>query len=377
MLHRKSRYLPGGVAAVSILAGTFWLAASSAASAQASTAARPPAAVGVTHAAKLSSRAVLAYWTPARLRAAKPVDVVVAGARPHLGPATGRPTGKPGGVPGGPAAAAGLAAASPTAGGLSPNLFSLPFPHDTYIVPVFYEQRFPWTVNGRLFFINNGSNRWCSATSVASASGTKNENEIWTAGHCLVNILRTDRIVDSSAVFIPAYNGSSTNVAPFGEFAWTGAGETTTAWLNNSDYTEDEAAMTVGTSSTTGRTLGQAVGWDGFAWNQSVNQQFSAFGYPSASPYNGCCLFQDWAATAAQDTGIGGTNPVKPIGIGNGNSIIGGTIGGAWDIGWSLTSAGSINGHNDFTLSSQPGAVYSPYQDTLSNMVRCFGASSC
>ena len=57
--------------------------------------------------------------------------------------------------------------------------------------------------------------------------------------------------------------------------------------------------MTVGTSSTTGRTLGQAVGWDGFAWNQSVNEQFVAFGYPAASPYNGNNLIEDIAATAS------------------------------------------------------------------------------
>ena len=55
-----------------------------------------------------------------------------------------------------------------------------------------------------------------------------------------------------------------------------------------------------------------------------------------------------------------------------------GSSGGAWDIDWTTTSgAGYIDGHNDMKLSNQPDAVYSPYQDSLSNIVRCFGASSC
>ena len=38
---------------------------------------------------------------------------------------------------------------------------------------------------------------------------------------------------------------------------------------------------------------------------------------------------------------------------------------------------GYINGHNDYKYSNQPLAMYSPYQDTLSNTVRCFGKTSC
>ncbi len=64
---------------------------------------------------------------------------------------------------------------------------------------------------------------------VASASGTRNENEIWTAGHCLVNTEANNQVVDSSAVFIPAYNGNLSDFDPFGEFVWTGAGETSTS----------------------------------------------------------------------------------------------------------------------------------------------------
>ena len=39
-----------------------------------------------------------------------------------------------------------------------------------------------------------------SSSAVASASGTRLENEIWTAGHCLVNTEANNHIVDSSAL---------------------------------------------------------------------------------------------------------------------------------------------------------------------------------
>ena len=165
------------------------------------------------------------------------------------------------------------------------------------------------------------------------------------------------------------------NFDPFGEFVWTGAAITTSAWFNNSDLTEDEAAMTVGTSSTTRRTLGNSVGWDGFAWNFPVNQQFVAFGYPAASPYNGLNMVEDIGATAGQDGNISGANGTRPIVIGN--PMTGGSSGGAWNIGWTSAGPGYINGHNDYKYSNQPLAMYSPYQDTLSNTVRCFSKTSC
>ena len=381
MLLRKittRRAVPVAFAAAGVLAGTSLLAAPAANAHTTNRASNSPAPVATSvgsHAKVMSAKATLAYWTPARLRAAKPVSIVIKGG-PKAGPggASAQPTGKPASVRGGlPAGGGAAAAAQNAATGVAAD-FSYPFPYDIFKVPGSYYKKFPWDLNGKLFFSNAGGNYVCSATSVASAAGTSNENEIWTAGHCAANTAGT-HAWDSSAVFIPGYNGSASNFDPFGEFVWTGAAATATAWINNGDFTEDEAAMVVGTSSTTGKTLGQAVGWDGFAWNFPVDQQFVAFGYPAASPYNGLNMYQDLAATAVQDTGIGGADATKPIGIGN--PMTGGSSGGAWNINWSLTGPGYINGHNDYKYSNQPLAMYSPYQDTLSNQVRCLGASSC
>ena len=359
-------------AAAGILAGTSSLAAASAHTTPASSSLLVSAHVTV-----MSPKATLAYWTPARLRAAKPADIITVRSNASAPQAPASPTGRPGSVPGGLPADSGAAVAAHPTAALTPalsNNYNYPFPYTISQVPASSYTKYPWDLNGKLFFSNAGGNYVCSATSVGSASGTKDENEIWTAGHCAANTAGT-HVWDSSAVFIPAYNGTASDTDPFGEFTWTGAAETTTAWLNNGDFTEDEAAMTVGTSSTTGKTLGQAVGWDGFAWNKPVTENFTAFGYPAASPYNGLTMYQDSAPTGTQDTGISGANATKPIGIGN--PMTGGSSGGAWNIDWTTSNPGYINGHNDYKYSTQPLAMYSPYQDTLSNTVRCFGASSC
>lgn len=343
-----------------------------AASARADTPA--PTAGVATGLEKVSSApSVLSYWTAARLRAAKAIDTVVAGKAPTVVPPATAHLGPPGRVAGGgPLAGQGPVPARSTAG---PSRAALIAPYDSFTVTPALVPTWPYRVNGRLFFTNNNINYSCSATSVASASGVSNENEIWTAGHCLVNAGGNNRIVDSSAVFIPAYNGNVSNYAPFGSFVWNGGWTTTSAWYYNRDLTADEAAMTVATSSLSGQSLGVAVGWDGFAWNQPVNQQFVAFGYPADSPYNGRDMVEDIAATAGQDGSISGAKPVKPLVIGN--PMTGGSSGGAWNISWTTSSPGYINGHNDYKYASQPLLMYSPYQDSLSNAVRCFGASTC
>jgi len=322
-------------------------------------------------------KSVLAYWTRARLRAAKPVDVINAGNRPDVQPPAAHPAhpaGRPGSIPGGLPAGRGLAVtrSRPAAG---PAGYSYPYPYSSFNVPAADYTKWPYELNGRLFFNNDGGSYSCSGTVVGSHSGTSNENEVWTAGHCLVNTESLTKVVDSSAIFIPAYNGNVADFDPFGEFTWNGGWETSSAWYYNRDLTEDEAAMTFNTSTLNGRTLGQDVGWDGFAWNWPVNENLTAFGYPAGSPYNGASLVEDIAPTAGQDGGIGGADPTKPIVIGN--PMTGGSSGGAWNIDWSASGPGYVDGHNDYKYSNQPLAMYSPYQDTLSNDVRCFGASSC
>jgi hypothetical protein len=389
---RIRRTIPVMLAAASLLAGTSFLA-SSAAEAHTTAhvthaSAHPSALVSSvsSHAKVMTVKQTLAYWTRARMRAAKPISVITVSPKASRGVAvSARPAGKPGRVAGGlpagvhaPAAAASPMASPSSLASPQTLQFTYPFPYDIYYVLPGLYQVFPYQLNGKLFFTNDGGDYVCSATSVASSSGTTDEDEIWTAGHCAANTNGTHEW-DSSAIFIPAYNGDRTgsSLDPYGEFVYTGDGETTSAWLNNGDFSEDEAAMIVGDSTTTGKTLGNAVGYAGFAWNEPVDEQFSAIGYPAASPYNGNIMWQDWGATGGQVCFSGEADSVCPIGIGS--PMTGGSSGGAWWIDWDVYSPNYIDGHNDFKLTSpsQPLAMYSPYQDTLSNEVRCFGASSC
>jgi hypothetical protein len=83
---------------------------------------------------------------------------------------------------------------------------------------------------------------------------------------------------------------------------------------------------------------------------------------------------QDEAMSYTTIVVTGGVGP-NPVGIGS--DFTGGSSGGGWMIGWSPTSPGYINGHNDFTNSGVANTMFSPYLDSVSNTVRCFGRTTC
>jgi hypothetical protein len=327
-----------------------------------------PATIGAGHPiTPAAQRAALAYWTPKRLAAARPVDLINASRHQLAATAQQHPA---------------LAGPSGSVAGGSPSGEPTPFapltrspimtPAGAFGVPTSDYTKFPYRVNGRIFFNNPDGGGSCSGTSVASYHGTSLEDEVWTAGHCVGNPEgQHPGVWDTSAVFIPAYNGNASDWDPYGEFSATYF-YTTTAWLDNTDAAEDEAAFIVGTNAN-GQTLGQAVGWDGFAWNWSDTENFNQFGYPAASPYNGSSMIQNVASTSVV-TGWG--SPGQDV-IGTPSPMNPGSSGGAWDVDWTTSSDGYINGHNDFTSTSYPGTMFSPYQDSLSNTIRCLGASSC
>jgi len=358
MSHRRSH------TCIRVLASAASLAAGAAIFTAPAALAATGAGVGVGHSiTPATQHAALAYWTPARLAAARPLDLINASGHQVSAAAEHQS------APAGPSASVG--GGSPSSVELlgSPPLVSA---NGAFGVPTSDYTRFPYSVNGRIFFNNPDGGGSCSGTSVASYHGTSLEDEVWTAGHCVGNPEgQHPGVWDSSAVFIPAYNGNASDQDPFGEFSATSF-YTTTAWFYNSDLAEDEAAFVVGTNAQ-GRTLGQAVGYDGFAWNYSDNENFNQFGYPAVSPYTGNSMIQNTTSTSVV-TSAG--SPGQDV-IGTPSPMNQGSSGGAWDIDWTTSADGYIDGHNDFISSSYPGTMFSPYQDSLSNTIRCFGASSC
>jgi hypothetical protein len=217
-----------------------------------------------------------------------------------------------------------------------------------------------------LFFTQNGGNYVCSGTSVVAPSGTR----VWTAGHCTSDGAGH---FDTNALFIPAYNGNSSVLSvqrPYGSFAATSF-TTSSSWFYSGDFSRDLGAITVAKNAA-GKTLSQAVGQAGFAWNQNPIQQWQDDAYPQAAPFNGANLVECQAVTAKRDTSIGGAGPA-PSAIGC--DMTGGSSGGSWRMRAGGASAGYINGHNDYKYISpaEPLAMYSPYFDTLANAVRCSG----
>jgi V8-like Glu-specific endopeptidase len=351
-----------------IAAAALAAAAGLALAATSSSAASKPAPSGVTNsptATAAQTSAALNYWTPARMRAAKPypLPTVKSAARPTA--AQLAVSGKAGSVAGTTASGARapqLLAQAATAEAPQPAAFAYPFPYVRFpVYPTSLMNSYPGSVNGKLFFRQNGGNFVCSATSVVAPSRTR----VWTAGHCVADGASH---WDSSAVFEPAFNNGAT---PFGTFAATNF-TTTGAWFSGHDFSRDLGAFHTGLNSR-GQTLATAVGTAGFTWNQPRDQEWTIIGYPAAPPFNGLIPWENHASTAvAVSAGSG------PAATGIGSDFTGGSSGSSWRRQAGGAYVGYIGAHVDYKYNSQPGAIYSPYFDTLANSVRCSGeAAGC
>jgi V8-like Glu-specific endopeptidase len=314
---------------------------------------------------------VRAYWTKARMAAAKPMPMPKV-SRQAIAHANSEavPTGKAGALNGKAPAATkpsiGASSARSVSGAASPTPadYAYPFPFTRFYVDgQLYPGVYPYITVGKLFFNQNGGSYVCSASSVVSAPN----QSIWTAGHCTA--AGDGSHWSSSVLFVPAYRGGAT---PYGTFACNGL-VTSSAWFYSGDFTLDMGAASCGTNSS-GQTLQSRVGSLGFSWNQSRYQHFNAFGYPQASPFNGLWLTTCEASYATYEQRFTGANyPANAIGC----DMTGGSSGGPWII--YFKSGNWINGHNDYKWSDQPLAMYSPYFVTLTNHIRCVAAgdTSC
>jgi V8-like Glu-specific endopeptidase len=188
----------------------------------------------------------LAYWTPARMRAAEPLD--------------------------GPTPIEDLASAS--------------------FAPVAESNVPPFTVNGRLFVRQGNEQGFCSATAINSAT----RRLVLTAAHCLntgPRGLRGRTTWSRTVVFVPAYTNG---LAPFGAFvAHRNDVHVPKQWLKLGNPNFDIGAAEVQPNAE-GVNVADAVGGGAtIALDLSRKQQFQTFGYPGmvnrmqdcSSPYVG------------------------------------------------------------------------------------------
>ena len=101
--------------------------------------------------------------------------------------------------------------------------------------------------------------------------------------------------------------------------------------------------------------LTDAVGGIGWAYNQSLDQPFYAYGYPAAYPFDGQTRqkCENQVGTSWQH----GSGTVVSIPC----NMTGGSIGGPWFI--QISGNWYVNGHNDFISSLKLGHMFSPYYD--------------
>ncbi len=314
-------------------------------SARAELPAKPTAPATVTHSNNLSravtklmkgsgvnaeAKALEAYWTPARMRAAKSMDRSATITRSGKAPKQQsrqrmfHPEGASGSV--GPAVtkSAPKAAARPNTKQAQAYYPNLPYNH-----PVA-------RTNGKVFFTRGGVNYVCSASIVNS----EGKSLVWTAGHCLADY----KVWSTNVSFVPSY---SNNWRPYG--TWYARNLTTTsAWFYNRSFKDDVGAATMNRNY--GYRIADYLGAQGIMWNQTANYTAAAFGYPAAPPYNGAYLVRADGYTYNAGNGT----------IYMYSGLTGGSSGGPWyrnfDGSW-----GYVNGHNDFIYTSSPAWMYSPY----------------
>ncbi len=264
-----------------------------------------------------SARKAAAFWTPARMQAAKPIEVF-----PRRQSRAMLRRGRRGEA--GRLAAFGVAGPS-----FGADFEQVPDP----TLPEF-------RVNGALFlsFGLFGYGR-CSGTAVRS----RNKSVVITAAHCLNSGGKRGRWFTGRMVFIPAYRYGQ---RPFGVFParWI---DTTRQWRADGSENYDVGAIVVGHNEA-GEKLEEAVGGTGIAFNQKANQTFDVHGYPAEAPFDGetqrICRGTRFLGHDASSFVFRG-----PLNLAVACQLTGGASGGGWTIAGSKLNSVTNYGYPDET----------------------------
>jgi hypothetical protein len=237
------------------------------------------------------------YWTPRRMREAVPLD--------------------------GPAVRAG-AASEPTAEAAA----AVEQPATT---------TYPNSAVGRLFFVVPGQG---PAVCTASVVNTDTESFVFTASHCLFE----DGAFFTDVNFVPGYRDGN---SPFGEFPAVRTAVPTLV-REGLQIPFDHGSVLVARS-TDDRPVEDVVGGFGISLFDFPDQQWRAYGYPAADPFDGERLFTCDSPTQLLDPSF------KPSPIGIGCDMTAGASGGPWVIQDRLVASDT-----SYTLEGEPGLLFGP-----------------
>ncbi|HET8564949.1 MAG TPA: hypothetical protein VFL77_00575 [Solirubrobacterales bacterium] len=264
---------------------------------------------------RTSAAAAGAFWSPGRMREAKPLEVEA----PRPGPLRG-----PDGQRGAPRRIAPAVPGRPDFGS----------DFEQVVDPTTPEFR----IHGAVFVALGifGYAR-CSGTAVRSG----NESVVFTAGHCVNSGGRRGRWLRSRWAFVPAYRYGQ---RPFGIFPakWL---DTTRQWRASGSENYDVAAAVVGRNQR-GETLGEAVGGAGIAFNLKPKQNFTVHGYPAAEPFDGetqrVCAAAEYLGHDPDSFLFPG-----PLNLAVHCDVTGGASGGGWTIDGETLDSVTDYGYSD------------------------------
>ena len=293
-----------------------------------------------------------AYWTVEQMRNAIPYDVIptdgiMSQSAPELGvQAAGAPGWTPSIPPDG--------WTDPLVSGAAGTI-PAPTPTNAYVtdyVPAGDIHTFPYSANGKVYFVMGGRNYVCSASVIG-------ENTIWTAGHCVSNGNGT---FHSNWVYVPVFdNYTSDYPGPWLASYYVAPIDFTRA----TDLSHDYAIVGVTPPApANGRSIRSYTGALGFAWNMPRAQKWKILGYPQ--------LIFDGVHMVYSDSTYWADNPrFTPASIGVGSNLKSGTSGGPWILNFGLNQAGQVNYMNGSSsyISSIADELYSPYLDDLAKQL--------
>jgi V8-like Glu-specific endopeptidase len=269
---------------------------------------------------------VLRYWTPERMREARPLGLVVGAggeARLRLGSAR----------------AAGATAS---------------------FKPISTPELLPYAVNGRIFIRQGNVNGYCSGTAIDSPT----RQLVLTAGHCVNSGPEEGHprhsVWSNYLQFVPAYTGG---VAPFGAFvAKRGKIFAPRQWIKQGNPDFDLGAFLTHPNAE-GVNLADAVGGGvTIALGISRKQQFQTFGYPGETT-----RMQGCNSPYIGDDSLTYPLPGPPT-MGIRCRWAPGASGG----GWLINEGTEVNGVNSYLHLNNKKRTYGPYftQETVGKLVR-------
>jgi V8-like Glu-specific endopeptidase len=257
----------------------------------------------------VQAREALHFWTPARMKAAKPLGL--------------RRPGK------------GQIALSESA--------STSSAFETVPDPTLVDSR----VNGAIFIETPFGLGRCSGTSV----NAPNYSVVFTAGHCINSGGPHGRWMDFRWVFVPGYRYGQ---RPFGVFPakWI---DTTQQWRATGSENFDVGAAVV-TRNQRGQLLAKAVGGTGIAFGLKTRQVFDVHGYPAEEPFDGetqqICTQTPFLGHDAHSFLSPG-----PLNLAVDCDVTGGASGG----GWTIAGTKTLNSVTNYGYGDDPDTDFGAY----------------